>query len=485
MPTHRLLLLLCLSLLLSTVSARPPTAAMAEQSVPVGDSTLDYTVRWEPMTLGSEDDDDEALISATSYVVEADGDEQRPLVFLFNGGPGASSSPLHFTLGPRRIETDGEGGEDTVPNRDTLLVHADLVFIDPVGTGFSRNRSEATPYWTRHGDAESVAAYIEHWLERHDRHDSPLFVAGESYGAFRLADMMPRLEKLGIRGAMLVSPSLDFSGQARASGNDLPHVTTLPSMAVAAWHHERAHDDLDSAASVWRRARDYAETSYLQALHRGTRLDEDRRHRVADRLAELTGIEPEHFIQHELRLPLQFFLENLVEGMEVGRLDSRVTASLEEQSGKPDRPDGANDPSLGVGPDNKILSEPIRRYLVEEVGVETEKAYFSLNLDLNFAWDWRAADEGPEFYINPARHFGEAMETDEHFALFVVSGYFDLATPTAGIEHSLTRPFLDAGRVEFHFLPTGHSPFSSEAHRPGLVDSLREFIESRSFPGEP
>lgn len=476
MQIHKAILSSCLMFLSPCLAAEMPTSASAQQILPVNGEEIRYTARWTPMLLGEEEGDARAMISATSYVRDDVGERPRPLIFLFNGGPGASSSPLHFTLGPKRIEEDESGKRTMRVNEDSLLVHADLVFIDPVGTGFSRNLSDQTPYWSQAGDVDSVMQYIEFWLDRYGKDGAPLFVAGESYGAFRLAHMMPRLREHGVDGVFLVSPALDFSGQSQAPGNDLPYVGLLPSMAVAAWHHGLTHEDVDSAREAWLRGRDFAETTYLEALHRGSRLDDERERRLADQLSELVGIDSELILQHDLRLGAQPFLDNLLDDHVVGRLDVRVTAPRQDESEQPDRPAGANDPALGVGPDNKILSEPIRDYLVEEIGVDTEREYYSLNLNLNFAWDWRSADNGPSFYVNPTHRFAEVMDHDPDFRMFVVGGYFDLATPVFAVQHTLTRPMLDPERIEFHFLPASHSPFSSEEHRPDLVDKLSRFI---------
>lgn len=458
-------------------------AVEADARLEADGKKLEYKARWTPLYLDDETGCPAAVISATSYTVETDPAGRRPLVFLFNGGPGASSSPLHFTLGPKRLQT-GENGERVLSsNPESLLKYADLVFIDPVGTGFSRNFAGNTPYWNRQGDAESVVAYINYWLESHGRADSDYYLVGESYGAYRLAEMLPRLPSGKARGAVLVSPAIDFGGQSDSPGSELVHVSRLPTMAVAAWHHGKAHTDIErsdeNAERVWKRAGAFAETDYLTALFLGNRLGAEDRHMLATRVSSMTGVDLALVKKHDLKLPVQEFLNSLLDGKEVGRLDVRISAPRERESASSDRPAGANDPALGLGQSNKIRSEPIRRYLVNDLGVDTDLGYYSLNLDLNFEWDWRSRERAPEFRVNPSENLANAMHEKSSFRLLVIGGFFDMATPVKGVEHTFTRSIFSPGQIELLFVPTGHSPFSSDRSRPALTEAVGRFIQNQ------
>lgn len=224
----------------------------------VADGTgLPYDAHWEALTLTDASGTDNTTMSATTYTAAASS-APRPVMFLFNGGPGASSSPLHMSaFGPRRIVTDPVSGERAIhANPYSLLDQADLVFVDPVGTGFNRVLREGgdTPYLSVHGDAAAMEHFVRHWLTTHDRLTSPLYLVGESFGGFRLATMCESISDLNVAGLALISPMLDASAAAAAPGNDLPHVFDLPPMAVAAWHHGRSSGRFADAAAVFANA---------------------------------------------------------------------------------------------------------------------------------------------------------------------------------------------------------------------------------------
>src|SRR5690625_765707 len=157
---------------------------------------------------------------------------------------------------------------------------------------------------------------------------------------------------------------------------------------------------------------------------------------------------------------------------------TRRSSDLRE-SASSDRPAGANDPALGLGQSNKIRSEPIRRYLVNDLGVDTDLGYYSLNLDLNFEWDWRSRERAPEFRVNPSENLANAMHEKSSFRLLVIGGFFDMATPVKGVEHTFTRSIFSPGQIELLFVPTGHSPFSSDRSRPALTEAVGRFIQNQ------
>ena len=451
------------------VATEIPQAASKMHSVQIAGQQLAYRASWTPLALRNEQQQVIASISGISYVVETEALRPRPVIFFFNGGPGSSSSPMHGALNPTV--------QDSFATH--LLADADLVFVDPVGTGYSRNFGETTPFWSREGDAQAARDFIAHWLAEHDREGSPLFVAGASYGSFRLAMMMPELQKLGVAGAIFVSPAIDFSGSAAEVTNNRTFVQQLPTMAIAAWHHQVANQQFESIDAVYEHARAFAEGDYFNLLLAGNRASAAERQTVAEQMSQLTGISTDLLLQHDLRLPKQVFLENAVPDLLLGRLDTRVTRPAAAPSPNSDRPAAANDPSLGLGKSNKIISSKWKDYLAEHIGVQTELDYYSLNLDLNFAWEWRAAENSPRFVVNPLHRVLEVMQADKRFAAFVIGGLYDLTTPVAGSEYLFTRNGFDPERVEFAFLPAAHAPFDDAEYRDGLVDQLREFVAAR------
>ena len=255
-------------------------------TVRVGAEEVRYAATFAE-TLLSENGRPQATISATSYVREGvSAAAERPVLFAFNGGPGASSSPLHFgALGPRRWsdERGADGARRIVENQHSLIDVCDLVFIDPVGTGFSRVRSGGEPgqYWSIPGDAQSVLTLIRSWLRDRQRMGSPVFVAGESYGGFRLATFAKDLEDVRVAGLILVSPLLDASATADAAGNDLPFVFELPSLAAGAWYHERIDRKGRTLEQFYEEAVSFAQSDYVVALQQGALLPAARRAQIA------------------------------------------------------------------------------------------------------------------------------------------------------------------------------------------------------------
>lgn len=413
--------------------------------------------RWSELVLLGPDGQPDATISATSYV--RDSDTERPVAFLWNGGPGASSSPLHMNaLGPRILRSG-----EVVENAVSLLDAADLVFVDPVGTGFSRvlRDEAAVRMLTVPGDADAVETFIRAWLRANDREHASIHLIGESFGGYRLAAVSPQLTDLRLDSITLVSPMLDATTVAEAPENDLAAVFALPTMAVAAWFHGAARAGVDDVAEVWAEAERFAVDELLPALHRGVALELETRTRLAARIAELAGLSPDAVLAADLRVGSEDFLRRLRadEGLVVGRLDVRVAGPLPEPH--PDgRPPAADDPALGLGRGNVIHSAPIARYLRDELGapVDADEPYVSLSLDLNFAWDWRPAEAMPPiFRTSVATNLGEVAKERPDLRILLLGGYFDLATTLASTIHAVRHSGVPASAVEIRPLIAGHS----------------------------
>lgn len=454
----------------------PLAAVTTRHTLPLPGGTIAYRATWFEHGLNDAAGVPQATISATAYVRELPGkaDARRPVLFLFNGGPGASSSPLHMNgVGPRQLgPRDAAGDRAVLANPDTLLDMADLVFIDPVGTGFSRPLREGggKPYWSGPGDAAAVLALVRGWLARAGRQASPLVFVGESYGGYRLGLMARDMADLNVAGLVLVSPALEMSQHT-----DQQSINALPTMAVAAWQHRKAPGDTRNAAAVWEEARAFAQTDYAAALQQGTALDQAEAARIAERIAGMLHLSPAAIRAANLRVPVQHFLEQLVPGQIVGRLDTRVIAPQPARSATPDRPAAANDPALGLGRSNVILSAPIGRYLRDDLRVATTRDYVSLTLDVNFAWDFRPADPRPPFTINVADYMGDLLAARPAARVLVYGGYFDLATPALATRHGITHSRLPLDRVEFAFSANGHSVFE-ERGRAASAAILRRFV---------
>ncbi|MBB4155568.1 carboxypeptidase C (cathepsin A) [Sphingomonas jinjuensis] len=442
----------------------PLAPASTRATIVLAGQRLRYRATWSETVLRDPAGVPDATISATSYVrTDVSDPATRPVVILFNGGPGASSSPLHFSaFGPRRLgPRDASGNRALLDNGETLLDVADLVFVDPVGTGFSRplRPGGGQRYWSVEGDATAVLTLVRDWLRANRRTISPLFLAGESYGTYRLGTMARHLDGLNVAGLILVSPALDFGTAA-----DQAAIDRLPTMALAAAVRRQPGD----AATQWDAARRFAETDYAVALQQGTLLPAAERDRVQATVTRFTGAS-------DLRPQTQPFLETVLPGHIVSRLDVRV-AQPKAPPANADRPAAANDPSLGLGRSNVIVSAPITRYLTQDIGVRTSRDYVSLTLDVNFAWNWQRPDTEPGATWSVVPAIAQAMAARPGVRLLAIGGYYDLATPWLATRHALTRGDLPMDRVTLLPLASGHSPFEDEAERARGAASIRAFI---------
>jgi carboxypeptidase C (cathepsin A) len=463
-------------------SSIPP--AIAARHARIGGVEVAYHVSWAETVLKDPAGVPKATISATTYVRDDGGEAaKRPVVFAFNGGPGASSSPLHFSLlGPRRWAVAAGGARTAVDNEDSLLDVADLVLVDPVGTGFSRELSPGggKGYWSPLGDAAAVETLIRAWLADHQRASSPVYIIGESYGGFRAAQLARNIGDLAVAGIILISPATDLSA-ASGEGSDLPFVFELPALAVAAVTHGRVEPRGRTVGQVWEEARAFAQGDYLVALQLGGALPDSERERMAARVSALVGLPASTIAAANLRVSSQDFLEQLVPGRIVGRLDTRVTAAKPEKQLVPGRPKAADDPALGLGTSNRINSPAVRDYLRNEVGVRTEADYISLTLDVNFAWNWNSGSSKFEDNLgfNATPHLAALMRKRPAVRLMVLGGYYDLATPLLGPRHAIAHAGIPLERTEFHALAQGHTVSETDAGRREASALLHRFVWPR------
>lgn len=457
-------------------AAEPPIAPVTtHHQVAVGGQRVDYDATFAEQVLSDQSGKPQATISGTAYVrTGVANPSARPVTFAFNGGPGASSSPLHFSaFGPRLVKRRGKGESPSIhDNPQSLIDITDLVFIDPVGTGFSRvlEGGDGQPYWGVDGDAKAVLGFIRDWLKRNGRTGSPVYIAGESYGGTRLAEMLGSAEDLNLAGLIFISPALaNLSDES-----DLGYVFALPSMAVAAVQNGKVDARGRSVEAIFEGARDFAMGDYLLALVQGSRIPDSERDRIAARMSELIGL-PEPFIaSHNLRIDAETFRKNLREkdGLVVGRLDTRVTAPIPKKV--PDRPSAANDPALGLGVSNVIVSDAIGAYMRNELRVPTTEPYISLTLDVNFKWTWPRTRglEAPSYTAN----ISKIMADKPRLRLLLIGGYYDLAVPLLAPRYALDHAWLPKDRVRMVALETGHSAFEGNEGRTAMKQLLGSFI---------
>jgi len=422
-----------------------------------------------------------AELFVTAYTLD-DAPPGRPVTFAFNGGPGSSSVWLHLgLLGPRRVVM-GDAGTLAPPpygladNAQSLLAHSDLVFIDPVSTGYSRALAGGRPQ-DFHGytpDVESVGELIRMWTSRHGRWMSPKYLCGESYGTTRAAALAQYLlERFGLalNGVMLISAVLDFGTAEFGPDNDLPYLTYLPSYAAIAHHHGR-HGDRP-LAQVLAQAQEFAAGEYAYVLDRGHRLDPARRTAAVATLARLTGLDPDYVDRVDLRIEHIRFATELLRDRRrtVGRLDGRFlgwTADYGEER-------WSADPSYDAI--RAPFSAAINHYARAELGYHTDLPYEVLT-DRVYPWSYR---EFENRHVSAADRLAAAMRANPHLRVYVAAGYHDLATPYAAAEHSLAHLRIPAqlrANITVRYFEAGHMMYVHEPSRLAQSAQLAEFVRA-------
>jgi carboxypeptidase C (cathepsin A) len=431
-----------------------------------------------------------ASIVSTTYLRTNAPRGPRPVIFVFNGGPGSSAVWTHLGLvGPRVVNFADEVNPPTAPpfeladNPDSLLDVADLVLLDPPGTGFSRLLPDGKPeqFFGTQADARTTLAFMEAWIREHGRWQSPRFMMGESYGTVR-ASVVARLTAGGptTTGSLEALPlnGIIMLGQAVGGANGLlSYADDLPTLAAIAWYHGRTGEQTTLAEHV-AEARAFAADVYVRALYAGDRLDEDGRQAVAERLAALIGLPAAYLVEHDLQVATSGFSRELLrdEGRQVGIYDGRFTLALEGAGSDP----VADDPAMGqYTPAFVALNN---QYMREELGVTLDEGYRAIEFrEINMRWDY-GAGPGVPADRDATDDLAAAMRRNPALHLFVGSGSYDLATTMGSAEHMAAHANLPRERVVLKEYESGHMPYLGNVTRALLTSDLRDFIQTASTP---
>ncbi len=470
----------------SSDSAKPEikeeAPVVTSHELALADSTLTYAATVGKLPLKDESDKILAQIFYTAYSLDCDDRASRPLIFVFNGGPGAASIWLHMgALGPKRVLMGAEGFMPPPPyqlvdNAHSWLDLGDLVFIDPVGAGYSRASDPADnqKYWGLSEDLEAVGEFIRLYLSRERRWSSPLYLAGESYGTTRAAGLAGHLIDRGIAfsGLILMSTVINFQTLRFTKANDLPYALYLPSFCATAHYHGRLEAGLQARElpGLLREASHWAMTDYTVALAKGDRLSGDERDAIAATLARYTGLSRRFILGADLRVNIMSFCKELLRDAKraVGRLDSRfigIMASAEGQSFD-------FDPSL-----NAIVppyTAAYNQYIRESLGYHSDLNYESLNFKVNESWKY----PGGEF-PDTSEGLRAAFAKNPFMRLLVAQGWYDLATPFEAAYYSLAHMGLDASlrdNITIAEYEAGHMMYLHEPSLAKLKADAARFI---------
>ncbi len=464
--------------------------SVTEHSIVVNGRTLEYTVTAGTMLLKAEDEKEgekpKATVFYVAYTLKNQEDaSKRPLTFSFNGGPGSSSVWMHLgMLGPKRVRLEEDGMAvappyELVENEYTLLDKTDLVFIDPVSTGYSRSvpGEEAKQFHSDKTDIESVGDFIHLYATRNTRWRSPMFLIGESYGTTRAAGLSSYLsEKHGLylNGIMLISAILNFQTARFNEGNDLPFILFLPTYTATAHYHQKlpAKQQQRPLEELLEEVKQFAGTEYTLALMQGAALSAQDRTKIVNKLYNYTGLTKEYIERTDLRINIHRFCKELRrdESLTVGRIDSRYTGYDRDAAGEyPER-----DPSMGAT--GGAYSATLKDYVRRELGFEMDIPY---NILANLYRDWKY-DRCENQYVNMAEELRKTMVTNPFMKIFVANGYYDLATPYFATEYTFNHLGIPAelqGNISMGYYESGHMMY---VHMPSLVkikNDLAEFVD--------
>jgi carboxypeptidase C (cathepsin A) len=482
----------------------PPAGAETTGSWGRGRKAIEYTAtaKW---TVLRKKEKPAAEIFSVSYIAEGD-DRSRPLTFVFNGGPGAASAYLHMgAVGPQRVEFPPDGTLPTVParlveNESSWLAFSDLVFVDPVGTGFSRviepekkgdgkdgagKPDDAGPdpkeYFGYKRDLESLCEFMGRWLSDNGRWGSPVFIAGESYGGYRVGRLVRQLQEsagVGLNGAILISPALEITSLVPTDYDTLGWVDRVPTMTAAALHHgrSRAFRKGSSLEKALRAAEEFATGDFTIFLTRGAALPAKERTRILSRLADLIGLPLDVVTRAEGRITIQRFVRELLrdERKVVGLYDTTITAT----DPFPDRDEfGWPDPTLsGISP---AYTSAVNRVLRSEIGVVTDREYALLSYEVFTSWKNDA--ESHAFAPPPGAtdDFRYGMALNPHMHAFITHGQYDLVTPYFTSDRLRNLMKLDpqmADRLTVEHYGGGHMFYAWETSRHAFTAAIAAFV---------
>lgn len=472
-------------------------SSVTEHTLKIGGQTIPYKATAATILLKNEKDEPIAAMYYTAYTrTDVKDLTQRPVAFLYNGGPGSASLWLHVgAFGPRRVVTPNAEFVPPPPykvtdNANTLLDKADLVFIDPVGTGFSHavGKSQDKDFWGVDQDVKSIAQFIATYVSRTDRWNSPKFLIGESYGTFRsaaLSNYLQSREGLSINGIVLISTVLDLGTLSFNPGEDMPYVFYLPSYAATAWYHKVLQDRPDDLNAFLDEARKFAQTEYAGALMKGSQLTAAEKSEIAKKVSRYTGLSQDYLVKANLRVNLPQFMEELQrsKGLTTGRLDARYSGVTYDLLGEFAEYDPQSSAITGA------FTAVFNNYVRDELKFGQDKTYHAISEQIGENWDWKHKGPGQNFGFpgspNVEGDLIQALIANPYLQVEAENGLYDLATPFFATEHTMDHLLLPEKlrkNIRLQYYDAGHMMYLRDADLTKLKGNIGAFIEAAAKP---
>lgn len=460
----------------------PETNSATDHEMTLDGKKLPYSATAGTLLIADEEEKPSCSIFYVAYTMKGVSDARtRPVTFLYNGGPGSASLPLHMAaLGPLRVVTSSPEATapapyDLISNQYTLLDKSDLVFVDAPGTGFSRPVGKATikNFAGADQDVAAFRKFIERYISVNHRWNSPKFLFGESYGTTRSAALAAALENDGVavNGVVLMSTILNYF--SRAPGSDTVFIGYLPTYAAIADHFEKVQHKGKDLNAFLNEARAFARGPYAEALSQGHNLPPAQVVAIATQVSAFTGLSAQFIKEANLRVTPERFRKELLRDQRLflGRYDARFEGTDVDAAG--DNP-GYDPSGTGVSP---AFTAAFHDYLERELKYTSTETYYPHGPNVNQIWDHNhrpPSGQGPgaqplrDIYV--AGDLADAMRKDPHLKVFSVNGLFDLATPFFMTEYDLGHMELEPQlrkNIEFAYYPSGHMIYLN-------VDALRQ-----------
>lgn len=464
-------------------TANEAKISRTSHTLSLGGREIKYTATTGTVLIRLDNGQPGARMFFVAYTKDGEEKKTRPLSFLFNGGPGSASIWLHMgSFAPVRVEMAAEGLQPAPPyklaeNENSLIETTDMVFVDAISTGYSRVMPgvDSSQYHGQDGDIRAFGEFISEYLTTWDRWASPKFLIGESYGTIRSAGLAQELQSrhgIELNGIVLLSALLTYQTLSPAPNNDIAWAVLVPTYAATAWYHKRLPADLQKKTirQIHEESRAFAFGDYMAALVRGNTLSDAERGAMAEKLARFTGLSAKYILASNLRVDAARYRKELLrdQRLTVGRLDSRFTALDADAAGERQEFD----------PSNTALSGPyvaiFRDYVKNTLKWESDLRYPTSG----GVQPWTYVQNR---YMDMTEALRSSMAKNPFLKVFVICGYYDMATIPAGIEYNISHLAYDrqiTSRVSFGYYEGGHMMYIRPSAHAKLTKETADFIRA-------